>query len=86
VATVRTSVPVSSLRTTTVAPATTAPLGSVTVPVNVAASSWAEPNNDKLKIHMQTAKDGNRVRATLPSLLIFPHIDLTITAPPESYF
>src|SRR5215469_2300891 len=45
---VRTSAPVSSLWTTIVAPPTTAPVGSVTVPVRVAASSCPLARMEKL--------------------------------------
>src|ERR1700728_1165885 len=67
----------------TVAPPTTAPLESVTVPVSVAANSCPRPATDRLRTTMQTASHEKRFRTT-PELspvesLRLPHVNFVIT-------
>ena len=59
----------------------TAPLGSLTVPVSVAANSCPRPAADKLKITRQTARNeecfGLTPRSSVESLPL-PHVNFVI--------
>src|SRR5579872_5813138 len=86
VLTERMSAPVSTLWTTTVAPATTAPLESVTVPVSVAASSCPRVAAERARMTKQTARNKKWLRTVpgAPSVepLDLPHFNLIIATSP----
>src|SRR5579872_6377195 len=86
VLTERMSAPVSTLWTTTVAPATTAPLESDTVPVSVAASSCPRVAAERARETQQTARNKKWPRTVPggPSVerLDLPHFKLFIAPSP----
>ena len=74
---------------------TPAPLGSVTVPVRVAASSCVRPAADRARMATQTARSENSARtvrcpyrANLRSakFVRIPYVAFVITAPPGKHF